>query len=182
MHLANDGPDLCQGVYTRNTNEPGFVEVAQTSQDGLMTGAALVPMNSYFGQETVEGSFDPNGYWHLSAQATSKIPLNQAPNDVVMSPPSPSGSTFSSGVWASWMNLSPTPAPSVLPIDERSGTRLSLPRNMIPSPAANVAPILGDVENKRDSLSMGLHVQPGNDQPITCENFDPLAPYCHYYS
>ena len=175
MHLANDGPDPCQGVYTRNTNEPGFVEVAQTSQDGLMTDAALVPMNSYFGQETVEGSFDPNGYWHLSAQATSKIPLNQAPNDVVMSPPSPSGSTFSSGVWASWMNLSPTPAPPELPIDERSSTRLSLPRNMIPSPAADFVPIFGDVENKRGSLSMGFHVQSGNDQPITCENFDPSS-------
>ena len=140
-----------------------------------MTDAALMSVDSYFGQGTFEGGFKPTECEHPRTDATSGLYLAQAPNDVVMSPPSSSGSTFSSGVWASWMNQSPTPAPSVLPVDERSSTRLLLPRNMIRSPAADVAPILRDVENKRDSLSMGFHVQSGNDQPITCENFDPSS-------
>ena len=171
MDWTYDGPEPSQGVYTRNTNQSGFVEVAQTSQDGLVTDAALMSMDSYCGQETFEGGFNPIEHEHPRTDATSGFYLAQAPKDVVISPSSPSGSTFSSGVWASWMNLSPSTAPSVLPIDERSSTRLSLIR----SPAADVAPILRDVENKRDSLSMGFHVQSGNDQPITCETFDPSS-------
>lgn len=175
MHWTTDGPDPSQGIYTRNTDKPRFVEVVQTSQDEIMTDATLVPMNSHFGQETVEGGFNPNEYGHLPTEATSRPYLNHTPNDVVMSPPSPNGSTFSSGVWTSWMNLSPTPAPLEPPFDERSSTRLSLQRNMIRSLTTDVTPILGDVENKRGSLSMGFHVQSGNDQPITRENFDPSS-------
>ena len=171
MDWTYDGPEPSQGIYTRDTNQSGFVEVAQTSQDGLVKDAALMSMDSYCGQETFEGGFNPTEHEHPRTDATSGLYLAQASKDIVISPPSPSGSTFSSGVWASWMNLSPTPAPSVLPIEERSSTRLSLIR----SPAADVAPILGDVENKRDSLSMGFHAQSGNDQPITCQNFDPAS-------
>ena len=171
MGWAHDGPDPSQNCYTRNTRGPGFVEVAQTSQDELMTDATLVPVDSYFGQEAVEGGVNPSGYEHLFTEVTGGLDPNHAPDDIDISQPSPHGNTLSSGTW-DLINWSPSSAPSVLPIDERSSDRLSVPRDTIPSPTTDVMPILGDVENKGGSLSTEYYTQLRNDQPITCANFD----------
>ena len=172
MNSTNDSLNVSQGGYTRNSREPGFVEVTQKSEDELMKDAASVPVNSYFPPEAVKGGFT---YEPLSTEATSWLDLNQASGDVDMDQPSRNGSTFSSGAWESLMNWSPSTAPSVLAIDERSNDRLSLPRNTVPSPNTDIMPLLGPIESEGGSLSAEYHVQIGNDQPITCQNFDPSS-------
>lgn len=170
MNSTNDSLEPSQGGYTCNTNELGFVEVAQTSQDELMTDAALVPVDSFFGPEAVEGGFihEP-----LSTEATSGLDLIQASGDIDVGRPSRNGGTFSTGAWESLTNLSPSTAPSILAIDERSNDRLSLPRNTVPSPNTDIMPLLGPIESEGGSHSTELHVQMAIDQPITCVDFDP---------
>ncbi len=175
INSTNYSLDPRQDGYARNTNDPGIVEVAQTSQDILMTDATLVPVDSSFGPEAVKGGFNPNGYEPLSTEATSGPDLNQAFDDIDMDEPSRNGSTFSSGAWESLMNWSPSIAPSVLAIDERSSDRLSLPRDTVPSPTTDVMPLIRSVESEGGSLSTDLHVPIANDQPITCAGFDPSS-------
>lgn len=172
VNWTKDGSDPSQGVYTRNTNEPGFVGVAQTSQDELMIDAAPVPVDSSFGSEVVEGGFI---YEPISTEARSGLALNRASNDIDMGQPSRNGSIFSSGAWESWMNWSPSTTKSVPALDERSSDRLSLPRNTVPSPTTDVMPLLGGIESDRVSLPTEIHVQSANDQPITCADFDPSS-------
>ena len=173
MEWTNDSLDPGQYGYTRNTRESGFVEVTQTSQDVLMTDATLGPVNSSFGPEAGEGGFNPNGYEPLSTEGTSVLDQNQPSSDIEIGRPSRSGSALSAGAWNSWMNWSPSTAPSVLAIDERSSDRLSLPRDTVPSPTTDVMPLLRGIESEGGSLSTEFHVQLGNDQPITCAGFDP---------
>ena len=175
MNWTNDSLDPGQYGYTHNTRESGFVEVAQASQDVLMTDATLVPMNSSFGPEAGEGVFNPNGYEPLGTEATNVMDQNQASSDTEIGRPSRSGSALSAGAWNSWMNWSPSTATSVLAIDERSSDRLSLPRDTVPSPTTDVMPLLRGVESEGGSLSAELHVQIANDQPIACAGFDPSS-------
>ena len=172
MNSTNDSLDPSQGGYTCNTRKPGFVEVVQISQDVLMTNAAPVPVDSYYSPEAVGGGFL---YEPLSTEATTGLDLNQASGDFDMGRSSRNGSTFSTRTWESLINWSPSTAPSILAIDERSSDRLSLPRNTVPSPTTGVMSLLGAVESDRASLSTEIHLQLGNDQPITCANFDPSS-------
>ncbi len=175
MDWTNDSLDPGQYGHTHNTRESGFVEVAQTSEDVLMTDATLGPVNSSLGPEAGEGGFNPNGYEPLSTEGTSVLDQNQASSDIEIGRRSRSGSTFSSGAWQSLMNWSPSTAPSVLAIDERSSDRLSLPRNIVPSPTTAVMPLLRGVESEGGSLSTELRVQIADDKPITCAGFDPSS-------
>lgn len=175
MECTNDSLDPGQYGYTHNTRESGFVEVAQTLQDVLMTDATLAPVNSSFGPEAGEGGFKPNGYEPLGTDGTSALDQNQASSDIETGRPSRSGSALSAGAWESLMNWSPSTAPSVLAIDERSSNRLSLPRNMAPSPTTDVMPLLGAVESEGGSLSTEFHFQLGSDQPIAFAGFDPSS-------
>ena len=169
---TNDGPDPSQGVYTRNSNESGFLEFPQTSQDEFMMDAAQVPVDSDFGPEAVEGGFI---YGPLRTEGTSGLELNQASDDINMDQTSRHGSNFSSGAWESLMNWSPSTAPSILALDEWSSDRLSPPRNVVPPPTSDVMPVLEGVGSEGVSHSAELHVQMAIDQPITCVGFDPSS-------
>ena len=172
LNPTNDSPDPRQGGYTRNAREPGFVEVVQTSQDELMTDAALVPVDSHIDSEAVEGGFI---YEPLGTEARSGLDLNQASDDIDMGQPSRNGSTFSSGAWETLMNWSPSTASSILAIEERSSDRFSPPWTIVPSPTIDVMPLLRSVEDEGGSLSKISHVQSEHDQPVTCAHFDPSS-------
>ena len=144
----------------------------QTSQDELITDAALVPVDSYIGSEAVEGGFI---YEPLITEARSGLDLNQASDDIDMAQPFRDGSTFSSGAWESLMNWSPSTAPSILAIEERSSDGFSPPWTIVPSPTTDVTPVLRGVEGEGGSLSKITHVQMAIDQPITCVDFDPSS-------
>ena len=172
MEWTNDSLDPGQYSYAHNTREFGFVEVAQTSHDGLMTDATRGPVDSLSGPEAIEGDFYQNGYEPLSTDGTSVLDQNQASSEIEIGRPSRSGSALSAGAWNAWMNWSPSIASSVLAIDEKSSERLSLSRNTVPFPATDVMPIVGGVESEGESLSAGLRVQIADNQPITCAGFD----------
>ena len=172
INPTNNSLEPSQGGYTHNFNEPGFIGVAQTSQDELMTNAALVPVDSYIGSEAVEGGFI---YEPLSTEARSGLPLNQASDDIDTDQPTRIGSACSSGAWESLMNWSPSTAPSVLAMDERSSDRCSPPRTIVPSPSTNVMPVFRGVEGEGSSLTNRFHALSDNDQPMTCSDFDPSS-------
>ena len=173
MEWTNGSLDPGQYGYTHNTRESGFVEVGQTSQDVVMTDATVGPVDSLSGPEALKGGFKPNAYEPLNTEATSIPDQNQASSDMRIGQPSRSGSAFSAGAWKSLVNWSPSPAPSVLAIGERSSHRLLLPRDKVPSPTTDVMPLLRGSESEEESLSTGLRVQTADDQPITCAGFNP---------
>ena len=172
MEWTNKRLDPGQYGYLHNTRESGFVEVAQTSQDVLMTDATLGPVNRSFGSEAGEGGFNPNGYEPLNTKGTSVLDQNQASSDIEIARASRSGSVLSAGAWNSWMNWSPSTGPSVPATDERSSDRLSLSRDTVASPTIDDMPILRSVESEGGSLSTELRVQIADDKPITCAGFD----------
>ena len=178
MEWTNDSLDPGQYGYTHNTRGSGFAEVTQTSQTSqavLMVDATLGPVNSSSGPETGEGGFNPNGYEALSTEGRSVLDENQASSDNDMDQPCRNGSTFSSGAWETLMNWSPSPAPSVLAIDDKSRDRLSLSRDTVASPTIDDMPILRSVESEEGSLSTELRVQIVDDQPLICADFDPSS-------
>ena len=172
MNWTNDSLNPGRDGYTHNTRESGFVEVAQASQDVLMTNAALMPVDSYIGPEAVEGGFI---YGPLSTEATSGLDVHQPSDDIDMGQPSRNGNTSSSGAWESLMNWSPSTAKSVFAIDEKSSDRLSLPRDTVPSSTIDIMPLPRGVESEGGSLSTELSVPIADDQPITCVGFDPSS-------
>ena len=166
MEWTNDSLEHGQYSYSHNTRESGFVEVAQTSQDGLMTDAPMGPVDCFSGPEAVEGGFNPNAYEPLNTAATSIQDQNQASSDMGIGQPSRSGSAFSAGAWKSLVNWSPSPAPSVLAIQERSSKRLSVPQDTVPSPATSA-------QSEGGSVSTEHPIQIAKDNPVTCAGFDP---------
>ena len=175
MEWTNDSLDHGQYSYTHNTRDSGFVEVARTSQDGLMTDVPLGPADCFSDPEAVEGGFNPNAYEPLNTTATSILDQNQASSDMGIGQPSRSGSAFSAGAWNSLVNWAPSTAPSVLAMDERSSDRLLLPQDTVPSPAPDIMPLLTADKSEGRSLSTDLRVQTADDQPTTCASFDPSS-------
>ena len=175
MKWANDSLDPSQYGYTHNPREPGFVEVAQTSQDVLTTDATLGLVDRLSGPEAVEGGFNPNAFEPSNTEATNMLDQIHASSFMGTAQPSRSGSALSARDWKSLMNWSPSPAPSVVAITERSGDRLSLPQDTVPSPATDVLPFVTGDQSEGGSFGTVFRVQIANDKPVTCAGFDPCS-------
>ena len=175
MNWADDSLDPSQYGYTHNTSESGFVEVAQTSQNVLTTGAILGLVDSLSGPEAVEGGFRPNAFEPSNTEATSMLDQIHASSFIGTAQPSRSGSDSSARDWKSLMNWSPSLAPSIVAIAERSSDRLSLPQDTVPSSATDVLPFVTGDQIERGSYGTVFRVRIAKDKPVTCAGFDPCS-------